>query len=395
MESNQEKNPTEQISAMSDKIQKGKHAFKLFGRILIVIALVAVCIIFLLRNHVSTDNAQIEADIVPVAARVGGQIAEVMVQENQAVKKGDVLVKIDDADYLAKLNQAQADLQVAQAQLDNAKSQEKVLIASARGGYHSAVAMLDNSNATESTAEAQVASAQAHQRNAELEYNRTKSLFESGGTSRSELDNAQTTYDMANAALQQAQAGLEAARSLIASAKGKVQQSSPVEEQIAAARAQTALADAKEKSAEASLALAQNQLDYTTIKAANDGMISKLSVHPGQMLSAGQTVGELVPTVTYVIANFKETQIAKIAPGDKVKVHVDAYPGKPLEGEVESISGGTGARFSLLPADNASGNFVKVVQRIPVRVRWTHAEAAKELQAGLSVKVTVYSVKKA
>ena len=145
------------------------------------------------------------------------------------------------------------------------------------------------------------------------------------------------------------------------------------------------------KSAQAALDLAKLQLSYTTVYAANDGNVSRLGARVGQIVQPGQVLGQLVPTRTYLVANFKETQTGTIRPGQKVSVDVDAYEGRKLEGKVESISGGTGARFALLPPDNASGNFVKVVERVPVRIEWVNAPADLPLRAGLSATVTVHT----
>jgi membrane fusion protein (multidrug efflux system) len=166
-------------------------------------------------------------------------------------------------------------------------------------------------------------------------------------------------------------------------------QSSPIDAQIAAAHANADLAHARVQAAEAALELAKNQLAYTRVLAPADGMISKLSVHEGQLLQPGQSIAELVPSGTYVVANFKETQVGRIHEGQSVEVKIDAFSGKALHGKVESLSGGTGARFSLLPPDNASGNYVKVVQRVPVRIAWDPAPADLPLRAGLSAEVTV------
>jgi membrane fusion protein (multidrug efflux system) len=147
------------------------------------------------------------------------------------------------------------------------------------------------------------------------------------------------------------------------------------------------------RSAEAALALAKLQLGYTKIVAPADGLASRLTAHEGQLVTVGQPLVELVPTATYVIASFKETQIGKMHAGQPAEIEVDAFPGRKLEGRVESLSGGTGASFSLLPADNATGNFVKVVQRVPVRIAWVNPPADVDLRAGLSADVTVHTDK--
>jgi membrane fusion protein (multidrug efflux system) len=143
-------------------------------------------------------------------------------------------------------------------------------------------------------------------------------------------------------------------------------------------------------SAEAALALAQLTLSYTRVVAVRDGVVSRLAVHEGQLIVPSQTLAMLVPTETYLVANFKETQIGRMHPGDRVDVHVDAFPGVELHGRIESLSSGTGSRFSLLPPDNASGNFVRVVQRVPVRISWQELPAGVELRPGLSADVVVH-----
>jgi membrane fusion protein (multidrug efflux system) len=172
-------------------------------------------------------------------------------------------------------------------------------------------------------------------------------------------------------------------------ARGRLDQSAPIAAQIGAARANADLAHAHVKVSQAALDLAKLQLSYTKVLAPEDGLATKLSVQPGQMIQVGQPMAELVPDRTYVVANFKETQIGRMHPGQTARIHIDAFPGSDIEARVESLSGGTGARFSLLPPDNASGNFVKVVQRVPVRLSWVK-QPSLPLRAGLSTEVTVY-----
>jgi membrane fusion protein (multidrug efflux system) len=175
----------------------------------------------------------------------------------------------------------------------------------------------------------------------------------------------------------------------VGEARGRLDQSTPIVAQIAAAQANAQLAHGRIKVAEASLELAKLQLSYTKVVASEDGLVTKMSVQAGQMIQVGQPLAELVPDRTYVVANFKETQVGRLRPGQTARVRIDAFAGVDIEGRLESIAGGTGARFSLLPPDNASGNFVKVVQRVPVRIAWTKRPDLP-LQAGLSADVTVY-----
>jgi membrane fusion protein (multidrug efflux system) len=237
--------------------------------------------------------------------------------------------------------------------------------------------------------------AQADLKKAENDLERARQLRAANAIPAERFDNAQIAHDVATAQLAQAKAQLavaEEARHVattrVSEARGRVDQSSPIAAQIAAAHAQADLAHARVKSAEAALDLARLQLSYTRIVAPADGVASKLTAHEGQLLAIGQPVIELVPTGTYVIANFKETQVGRMKPGQRAFIKIDAFPGRKFEGVVESLSAGTGASFSLLPADNASGNFVKVVQRVPVRIAFS-SSADVPLRAGLSADVTV------
>jgi membrane fusion protein (multidrug efflux system) len=355
------------------------------------------------QGEESTDDAQVAADIVPIGTRVAGQIVTVNVQENQLVKKGDPIAEIDDADYTAREKQAEAELLTAQAQAQAADAQVQVTEATSRGGLASARAMLTGTSAGVGSAAAQgdaalaaLNRAEVDAKKAELDLNRAKELRQANAIPSQAVDNAQAVYDSAQAAVAQARAQLSlaqqsrnAALAQVSEAQGKVSQSAPVEAEIATARAQADLAHARVDSAKAQLDLAKLQLSYTKIKAPSDGFASKLAVHPGQLVSVGQPVIELVPTATYVLANFKETQVGKMRIGEKAEISVDAYPGRKFEGKVQSLSGGTGSSFSLLPADNATGNFVKVVQRVPVRISWENLPTDVPMRAGLSADVTV------
>lgn len=350
----------------------------------------------------NTDDAQVEGDVVRIAPRVGGFVQDVLVSDNQRVHKGDVLLKIDDTDLRARLEQARAELAVAQAQERAALAQETIATAAAKGGLHSARAALSSSQVGVHGADAQVQGAQAaleraqaEARKAALDLERTKELRSRNAVSAEVLDRDQLSADASAAALSQAEARLasaqderRAASSRVAQAEGSLAASEPIDAQIAAAQAQSALAHARVQAARAAVTLAETQLSYATVIAPEDGTISELSAQRGGLIAAGAPFAELVPAQTYVVANFKETQIGRLKQGDDVDLRVDAYPGRTFHGRVQSLSSGTGARFSLLPPDNASGNFVKVVQRVPVRIEWT-TEPDVPLHVGLSVDVTV------
>jgi membrane fusion protein (multidrug efflux system) len=357
----------------------------------------------LTANEEDTDDAQVFADVVPVGTRVSGQIARVNIAENQLVKKGDVIAEIDDADYAAREKQAEAEVATAQAQAAAADAQVQVVEATSRGGLASARAMVTGSSAGVNGATAQADSAKAaltraevDAKKAELDLARVQELRRTNAVAAQAVDDAQASRDSTQAAVAQARAQLTLAQqsknsalAQVGEAQGRLSQSTPVEAQIATAHAQADLAHARVDSVKAALDLAKMQLAYTKIVAPGDGMASKLSVHPGQMAGMGQPVIELVPTTTYVVANFKETQLGKMRAGQHATITVDAFPGRKLEGKVESLSGGTGASFALLPADNATGNFVKVVQRIPVRIAWVNLPQDVAMRVGLSVDVTV------
>ncbi len=352
-----------------------------------------------------TDDSQVTADMVPVGVRAAGQIIKVHITENQLVKKGQLVAEIDDLDYRARVKQAEAELATAQAQAQAADAQVHVVEANAQGGLLSAKAAVSGSSvgvgsaaAQEASARAALLRAQTEARKTEIDLNRTRELLAANAVPQERLDSAQIAYDSAQAALAQARAQVSvaqeskaAAKSRVREAQGRLSQSAPIDAQNAAARAQAELAHARVRSTEAQLDLAKLQLSHTKLMAPADGLAARLSVHEGQLVSVGQQVLALVPVATYVVANFKETQIGRMRAGQMAEIEVDAFPGRKFAGHIESLSGGTGTSFSLLPADNASGNFVKVVQRVPVRIVWDNLPAELTLRAGLSAVVTVHT----
>ena len=358
---------------------------------------------FVTAGRENTDDAQVGADMVPISARVGGTVIAVPVVDNQAVKKGDLLAQIDPTDYENKVKVAEAEIRAAKAQADAADAQVRVVEASSRGGLSTARAALSGSTSSVAGADAQigaakaaVARAQADAQKAEMDLKRALSLRKDDAIPQAQVDSLTAAAAAQRAAVAQAEAQLAAAtemkntaQSRIAEAQGRVEQSTPVEAQLAAAKANAELAHARVASAETMLAQAQLNLSYATIVAPEDGHISKLAVHPGQLVSPAQVITNVLPATTYVIANFKETQVGGMRPGQPAEISVDAYPGRTFRAKVDSVAYGTGAQFSLLPPDNASGNFVKVVQRVPVKLVWTDLPADVRVQAGLSADVTV------
>jgi membrane fusion protein (multidrug efflux system) len=314
------------------------------------------------RNHVSSDNAQVDGHITSIAPRIAGFIDRVAVEENQHVKVGDTLVVLDRRDLIARLEQAEADLRNAEA------------LVSGRHGAGQAVAQLQATRAEAASADADVTAAEATARQTEADYQRYRTLAATKVVSAQQLDAAQSARDAAAA-------NLEAARRRAAAAGS----------QISASGAALRGADARLASAQAAVETARLQLSYATLFAPDNGVIAKRSAEPGALVQIGQNLMSIVPdTNIWVTANLKETQLANVRVGDAAEFSVDAYPGATFHGKVESLSPATGARFALLPPDNATGNFTKVVQRVPVRIAVDGtADPARPLRPGMSVDVTI------
>jgi len=378
-----------------------KRPFFIVG--LVVLAGVVALVIYLLhaRGQESTDDAQVEGDVVMISVRVPGLVVAVPAEDNHRVKKGDLIAQVDATDYAARLQQAQAELAQARAQAAQAEAQEQMVGASAKGGIAAGQALVAGSSYAVRGAHANVASARAavdlaegDQRSADLDLSRYKALRASSAVPQSKLDDAQAAADRARATVAQARAALSAseeqehaADARVSEAQGHLTQSAPIETQLDAARANTNFQRGRVTGAEAAVVLAQSQLDATHVVAPADGLLTNLSLHPGVLAAVGTPVALLVPPQVYVVANFKETQVGQLRPGQPVTVTVDAFAPRLFEGSVDTIAGGTQGRFSLLPSDNAGENFVKVVQRVPVKIRLAATDAV--LLPGLSAGVTV------
>ena len=301
----------------------------------------------------TTDDAFIDAHVTAVAPQVAGRVVSLLVQDNQTVKKGDVLLEIDPRDYQVKVDQANASLAAAKSRLAQANAQYAV----------------DQAKTEQELAN--VTAAEAEATRAEADYKRDVSIGTSG-VSQSQTD------------LALAQARSSAAQVLVAQNKAL------------AAKAQVGLSDASILTAkadvaqsEAALRKAELDLSYAHVTAPEDGYVTHRSVEPGAYVQTGQALLALVPREVWVVANFKETQLKSMRPGQTVEVKVDAYPGVTFKGHVDSIQAGTGAAFSLLPPENASGNYVKVVQRVPVKIVLDNADEGHLLGPGMSVEPAV------
>jgi membrane fusion protein (multidrug efflux system) len=382
---------------------KKRRTLLLVGGIAAVVVVGALVYVLLNRGKESTDDAQIDADVVPLAPRVAGQVTAVAVAENQHVRKGDLVLQLDDRDHQARVAQASAELESARAQAEAADSKVAVAEAAARGSLSQAEANLRGSSRSVAAASAQLAQARATLESrhadlalAEVNLRRARELENAQVIPKQQMDQVQAQHDSAKAGVDAAQASVEQAQenlrratAQVGESQGRVVASRPVDANIAAARAEAAHQRSRAKSAEAALSLARLNLEWTRVVAPDDGVVSGISAHPATFVAVGQTLAQFVPERKYVTANFKETQVARMHPGQMTDVKVDTY-GRSIRGRVESVSGGTGARFSLVPPENATGNFVKVAQRIPVRVALDAVPSDMALRAGQSVEVTVH-----
>ncbi len=307
------------------------------------------------RFQETTDNAYVEGDISVISPQVEGKIATVPVGDNQAVKAGDVLATIEDADYKARLAQADAVLGAAQASISTIDSQitwQRTKVEQVQAQQRSAAAELDRSKTV---------------------YERYKKMIVDKVIGTQELDEATAAYLKAQAAVTQTAAQLAAEQT-----------------QLGVYQASRKEAEAKQAEADAAKNLAEIDLDRTVIRAPIDGVIGNRAVRVGQYVKAGSQLLSLVPIEVHVVANFKETQLDRMRPGQQVEISVDAFPSAALIGTIESFAPASGAEFSLLPEENATGNFTKIVRRVPVRIALpVNNPLHGLLRPGLSVVVDV------
>ncbi|SHM84327.1 membrane fusion protein, multidrug efflux system [Chitinophaga jiangningensis] len=324
------------------------------------------------QHHEETDNAQIDANVSPVIPRVSGYVKEVRVKDNQFVKKGDTLVILDDRDLAIKVQSAEAALLAAEAN----KTAAAAATQAAETGIGQAQAQIG-------TIEAQIEAAKVNVWRANQDYERYANLIKDHSIT-------QQQYEQALAAKQSAERQLDVLQRQKTAA---TRQTTVVSSQSTATSKQISLADAAIKQRQTDVADAELVRSYAVILAPEDGYLTKIYVQPGQYINAGQSLFSVVLNNTpWVVANFKETQLTKMKLGQKVTIKIDAYPGKELEAKITSFAPTTGAKMALLPPDNASGNFVKVVQRLPVKIEFVNPsdEMVKNLRPGMNVEVDVH-----
>ncbi|WP_417445211.1 HlyD family secretion protein [Joostella sp.] len=324
-------------------------------------------------SHEETDDAQIEANMSPIIPHVGGYVEKVYVDDNDKVKKGDTLFTINDQDYMVQLEQAKAALAGAESQLIVAKA--------SIGSYQANVA---TSNAQVNSALGNIENAKIALWRAENDFKRYENLFKNHSITEQQ-------YEEALAAKQSAEKRLEVLKS---QQNASNSQRKAAVSQTEISEKQVAVAEANVKSAQAQLDAARLNMSYTYVTAPIDGQLSNVDLQAGQFVQPGQSLFYLVNTNDkWVVANFKETQLEKMSIGQKVTIEVDAFPGEEFNAEITAFSPATGAKFSLLPPDNASGNFVKTIQRLPVKIDFSKendVEKLAKLRSGMNVLVDVH-----
>jgi membrane fusion protein (multidrug efflux system) len=385
-------------------------------------------------KRITTDDAYVEGSIVVISAKVAGHVAEIHMDDNRAVKAGELLLRIDPRDYQARRDQARAAVAVAQAshrattsetqltrETTSAQAEEaRATLESARvaeQGAQSAVAearaTVEAKRAAVAAVAADVTGAQSTQRQNAREMERMRTLLKGGfvsqrdfdqaemssGTSSATVEATQRRLNQAEKEVQQAEAALASrvfavnqARQRINEARAALGRVESQRRQVTVKEAEIQRAAATLSQAQADLAFAELQLQHTEVRAPGDGVISKKSVEVGQVVQMGQPLLAIVPLhEVWVLANFKETQLARVKPGMPAEIEIDTFPGQVFHGTVDSLAAGTGARFSLLPPENATGNWVKVVQRIPVKIRLNPKEFGNPhtLRAGMSAYVVI------
>ncbi|MCA0348027.1 MAG: HlyD family secretion protein [Bacteroidetes bacterium] len=323
-------------------------------------------------SHETTDDAQVEKKMNPIIPRVSGYITKVYVKDNQQVKQGDTLFVIDNSDYLVKVEEAKAAVAIA----ENSMEVSKADIGTSQAG-------ISVSNANADSALGSIETAKIRLRRASNDFDRYSNLYKNHSITKQQ-------FEQAEAAKQEAESQLQIIQNQ--------QKASSYQRTVAAARnnvstKQVQVAQANIQKTKAMLDAANLNLSYTVVTASIDGQVSTISIQPGQLVQPGQSLFYIINNQeTWVVANFKETQLDKMRIGQKVKLQVDAFPDVTFEGELASFSPATGSKFSLLPPDNASGNFVKTIQRLPVRINFTNQNDKEKLQllrSGMNVAVDV------
>lgn len=344
------------------KSPKEERKKRFFLAVIAVVVVIGGIYLFLTRNEVETDDAFTAGRAIMIAPHVAGYIVDLKVNDNQFVREGQVLAVIEPRDWAAKLDRAQGELAKAQASLQASNLLQAIALLNYPG-------QLERANGQLEIAKAELFRAQT-------DYTRQHKVLRAA-TSQQDLDYAK--------------AQLDSARGRLLEATGEFHSAQPVEPNIKNAAAHVSQEEAELKIAQAQLRLAQLNMEWTTIKAPRDGWISQRNVELGTYVHEGQNLFSIVEPEIWVTANYKETQITKMLPGQKVDIYVDAYPHLRLHGHIDSIQKGTGATFSAFPPENATGNYVKIVQRVPIKIMIDDGlDPDHPMSLGLSVEPVVH-----
>jgi membrane fusion protein, multidrug efflux system len=362
-----------------------------YGTPLLVVLLAAAVVFTITRNWNSweggrieqvTDDAYVRGDLTPLSTKVAGIVRNVRVSDFQTVHQGDLLVQLDDDDYRAQVAQASAAVEAAKAAIENNRRQMQLQQAK----VDRALAGVNQTEAEISAAQAGIEAAQADIERTLPERRRQENLIQTNSTTQQKLEQVVAEEDRSRAQLVSRQASLQQAKAALSSSQSAVDAERRGLDVLGSQELQL-IADLHAK--EAALTVAQVNLGYTKIEAPGDGSVGERQVRPGQLVSPGTQVIPFVSRIKWVQANYRETQLTNVKIGDPAEVRVDEYPGKVFRGKVIEIAPASGSQFALLPPDNASGNYTKVVQRIPVKIAFDDSEIATTLQPGLSVIATV------
>ncbi len=429
------------------KKKRGKLPLLIGGAVLLVAAVAGSIYWLYARQYESTDDAFIDGDVTQISPKVSAYVKKVYVKSNQSVHKGDLLVELESKDYETKLEQAQAQLRAAQAQRGQAQATTDLTkktteasqsqarsnlettrsnVEQTRRAANAKQSQIDQAQSAVKTAQAnlaqtrtQIPQAESNLRLAQVEFNRRQNLFNNGDISKQSLDQATNALQLAQARLLEAQKQVDAAQSRVGEAQanvatarenykqsvaqidlsqsqvnesaGRLQDAQAAPERIAASESQVSTAEAQIAQAEAAIKEAELDLSYTKIYAPEDGTVTRKTIEEGQLVQPGSALMAISQSdEIWVVANFKETQLELIRIGQPVDIEVDAYPNQEFHGKIESFQAGTGSRFSLLPSENATGNYVKVVQRVPVKIVFDEQPDKVHLLApGMSVEPSV------
>lgn len=426
--------------------KKNRRPIYIVGAILLIAAVSGLIYWLYARQFETTDDAFIESDIVQISPRIASYVAKVHVKENQFVKKGDLLVELDTRDFEARLAQSQAQLAVVRAQHGRAKAAVDLTRQTTNAGQVQARSNVETAQtnvqqtrsasvvkqsavlqaqtavktaqANLAQAQAQIPSAESAVELAQADANRYRQLYDRGDISGQRYQQSVTALQAAQAQMNALRKQVEAEQSRVAEANanvstarneyqtslaqiemtksqvnestGKLQEARSAPQRIAVDESEVTTADAQIHQAEAAAAQSELELSYTKIYAPEDGFVTRKAVQEGQFVQPGTALMAISQSEVWVIANFKETQLERMEVGQAVEIHVDAFPSQTFHGKVESFQAGTGSRFSVMPAENASGNFVKVVQRVPVKIVFNEKpDTIKKLFPGMSVQPKV------